>query len=180
MSQNVQRGMERDDERHFCQQIVALLANPCIGPLSVAAIAANLGVSPEHIFGALDTLIRAGQLVRAAPGAYTAPPVVDGEPLRPHPYLAPAATPHSVPEALRGDWLLAGEGGQRSQRTAEVAEGGEGRANVEDAEVRGGRGVREGVTTERTEETEGRERERAEGRDAEDSEVSGAADGRRP
>ncbi len=163
MLQNVERGMVRDDERYFCQQIMALLANPRIGPLNAAAIAANLGVSPERIVGPLDTLIRARRLVRVMPGAYSAPPVVDGEPLRPHPYLAGAANPLYVPEALRGDWLLAGDTG-----------------SAKDAKKRGGReGETRRFTTEETEGTAEERSERGTAEDAEGGEVSGVLDGRR-
>ncbi len=159
MVQNVERGMVRDDERHLRQQIVELLANPCVGPLSAAAIAANLGVSPQRIFSALDTLIRARQLARVATRSYTTLPVVDGQPLQPHPYLAPAATPVYVPEALRGDWLLAGN--------TEIAK------DAQKGEEREGKARR--FATEET------ERKRAEGgiaEDAEDREGTAAADGR--
>ena len=154
MLQNIQRGMVRDDERLFQRQIVELLANPRIGPISVAAIAANLGVSPDRIIGALDALIRGGRLVRVLSDAYTAPPVVDGLPLRPHPDLAPAATPLYVPEALHGDWLLVGDAENakdakerevreegRQKGTAEDAEDAEGAEDVEEARKRTGSGV---------------------------------------
>ncbi|HEX6796409.1 MAG TPA: hypothetical protein VF116_01705 [Ktedonobacterales bacterium] len=156
MPQNVERGMVRDDERLFKRQIVELLANPRIGPVSVAAIAANLGVSPDRIASALDTLVRAGQLICVSPDAYTAPPVVDGQPLQPHPYLASAATPLYVPEALRGDWLLAGEG----------------KGTSKDAKGREGREEEKRITTEETEATEGRAEgeQRATAEDAEDAE----------
>ena len=131
MLQNVQRGMVRDDDSVFRRQIVALLANPRSGPLSAAAIAANLGVSPDRIFAALESLICADQLVCVAPNTSTAPPVVGSEPLESYPRLAPAATPPDVPDALRGDWLQVG--------------------GTEHAEARGGRGGGEGFTAEDTE-----------------------------
>ena len=151
MLQNIERGMVRDDERLFRRQIVELLENPRIGPVSVAAIAANLGVSPDRIASALDALIRDGQLISVTPDAYTAP-VVDGQPLQPRPYLAPAATPLYVPERLRGNWLLVGE------RTE----------NAEDAKLREGREEEKRITTEATEgRTEGERSGTAEGAEEE-------------
>ena len=177
MPQNVQRGMVRNDERHFQRQITTLLANPRIGPLSAATIANNLGVDTGRIFGALDALIRAGRLVRVSPDPYTAPPVVDGEPLQPGCRLAPGATPLSIPDDLRGDWLLVRE----DTEIAKHAKTREGREEGE-SNSQGGNGGNGGESAgeERgtAQDTEGERRKRGAGRDVADGSGTGNADGR--
>jgi DNA-binding transcriptional regulator PaaX len=65
------------DER--CRQIVTLLAYPGVGPLSVAAIALNLGTVEPEIRSALETLLRQGQIVQMHDGRFASTSATEQE-----------------------------------------------------------------------------------------------------